>query len=199
MDGEPRCIRQLPWYCQNAQPFTCTGFGFYPNVYNCRQYFECLAPGGLAKGHECQNGQVFDPMANNNGNRCKVSTSANSCVEQQCGVAGGSSLITYPGFSKSYGSYAVVCNNLQQPEIYRCEDGFEPDINTYPITCTRQCPGNNRRAVDPNDPNAYYSCSYNGGKYVGGSRKCPGAMNALGVMVYQVYNKTTKQCVAAGQ
>lgn len=171
----------------------CTGTGFYPNAYNCRSYFQCTSPGNAGIAKQCPNGQVFDPMANNNGNQCKVSNGINGCIEAQCGAGAGNILLNYPGYSKSYGSYAVVCGG-QQPAVYRCEDGFQPNLDTFPIVCTGTCPGSNKRAVDPANPNGYYSCSTSNGKHVGAQRVCPGAQNAAGVLVSQLYNRETKKC-----
>lgn len=188
-NGDPKCIKQAPWYCPNAVPYVCTGEGFYPNAFNCRQYFKCIEAGSMPPSKECPTGQVFDPMSNKNGNPCKVNN-GNNCVESTCpaGVGGGNMMLEYPGFARSSGSYAVACGG-QQPKVYRCEDGFEPNLAANPINCTGKCPGNGNRAIDPANPRGYYTCSYNGIKYTGSHNICEVTPNTLGI-----FSKVKKIC-----
>lgn len=93
-------------------------------------------------------------------------------------------LLTYTWFPKTKGQFVALCRGDLTPLIYRCDEGFVPDLTTAPVECNYVCKGT-ERAVYAADDTKYYQCVNVGGKNVPQLMEC---------FIPKRFNPVTKVC-----
>lgn len=81
-------------------------------------------------------------------------------------------LLDYAYFPKAKGQYVVNCRSGGKPPyVYRCEAGFEANLNTLPVICEHICKSDSKLAF-PGDSTKYYQCIYDGLGWVSRVKTC---------------------------
>jgi hypothetical protein len=132
--------------------------GVFPDPTNCKKFFLCTPDGAgdyYLDDYECDDQYVFDPVGRNN-DFCRF-TRNRYCVTANCQGSTNNILLRYPGFT---GQIGVTCRKDKKPIPFRCERGFNADLDTLPVECKLDCRGSGKYPYVEDD-SKYYECVYN--------------------------------------
>lgn len=112
---------------------------------------------------------MFDPSGLRN-EFCRL-TLNRYCTTANCGGGFKNILLNYQFFPKSLGQIVASCQGNNPSIVYRCDAGFEANLQTLPIECNLVCTGAKKTAF-PSDESKYYECIYTGSKWESKVKSC---------------------------
>lgn len=173
----------------DADTFVCTGTGVFPDPRDCTKYYYCTfsdTDGYKTYAYECDDQYVFDPSGPND-EYCRKSANKKLCVELACEKDRSmTTVMSYKFFPSSMGQIIGVCRaDNKYPFVYRCEAGFEADLDQLPIKCEVKFTKASVFA-DRTDPNKYYQCALNGKIWEATLKSC---------LPHYIFDPNTKKCM----
>lgn len=153
-----------------------------PDPLDCKKYYYCSGEAVVSEPFVCDDLYVFDPSGPKQ-EYCRL-TKNRYCTTAQCDGAYKNILLTYTFFPKSLGQIAASCQGTSPAIMYRCDKGFEANLNKIPIECSLTCTGP-KKAPFPTDEKKYYDCVFNGSKWESKIKSC---------FASYIFNPITKQC-----
>lgn len=133
------------------KPFTCTKAGFYPDVIDCDQYYECEGKDGPYTHYQCPEGHIYNSVERN----CTKWTLSTDCVQVDCNLEENiNQFVVYPN-DKAYYVYCSKNNRGNTVSlVVKCPKTGHIFLNEE---CQYNCLSLGK-FVDQDDVTGYYTC-----------------------------------------
>lgn len=143
---------------QVASNFECWSDGVFPDLGNCRAFYDCAVDEGeklVFDSYQCNTGYVFDPTEGG----C-IRANGRNCITATCDGSDDfySVVLRYARTAQ----YVALCAK-DKSYVMLCPTGTTPNVNSgFPASCDFRCRfiGNN---AHPQDNTRYYNCSFMNG------------------------------------
>jgi hypothetical protein len=166
--------------CDVATNFECWSDGVFPDIANCRAFYDCALDEGdnlVVDAYQCNAGYVFDPTEGG----CVRATGRN-CITASCDGSDNfySVVLRYPRTAQ----YVALCAGAKS-YVMLCPRGTTPNVNSgFPASCDVRCRFIGKNAHSE-DNSKYYECDFANGIWSGILKNCPQG---------QIFNARTRSC-----
>lgn len=173
-----------PGICSSSTNFKCSAKGFFPDIRNCSQYYQCESLGGISQLYTCIRGYVYNPEGHN----CIRQTSNSQCLKIDC--TSKSNVDKYVVYSpdKSVHVYcATDVKGVSFPIVLKCEIPGHISVlgeNDTESKCKFGCVAEGR-FPDPDNLARFYDCSKFGNSFIEYHQSC---------LTDTIYNRDKEIC-----